>query len=144
MWRIVTLSVALLVLVGCGSKRPAAGSVEGSITYKGQPVNGAGLELHSATGKGEFLIPVSQEGTFRTSDVPPGEYKIVVHGAVGSSGPPTTGMTAEEVAKVKEKIEKMKTPATIPFPHKYKSQKTTDLKCTISEGKQELKLELKD
>jgi len=144
MRRIVTISIGLLLLAGCGSNRSGSGMVSGTITYNGQPVNGAALLLYPAGGGAEILIPVTQEGEFRTSDLPPGEYKVVVQGTAGSPGPPTQGMSPQKLAEVKEKLEAMKTPATIKFPDKYKSQATTDLKLTVIAGEQTLNLELKD
>ena len=105
--------------------------VTGTITYKGQPVNGAMLELHpTSAGQGTYPIIVSQEGNFSAADVPAGEYKVVLQGS--AAAPSVSG--AQYATK-----------ATIPFPNKYKDEKTTDLTCTITAGRQTtLNLELKD
>jgi hypothetical protein len=119
--------------------------VIGTLTYRGQPVNGAALFLCPPPGQGEpILIPVTQEGNFRTSDVPPGEYTVVVQGTPGSGGPPTEGMSPDKLAAAKEKIEAMKTPPTIPFPKKYMLAATSDLKLNVAGGEQTVTLELKD
>jgi len=145
MWRIVIVSVGFLLLAGCGPKRPAKGVVEGTITYKGQPVNAGSLILYPAgSGGSEFIIPVSQEGVFRTSDVPPGEYKVVVQVNQGGKGPSTAGMSPAKLAEMKEKLDKMKSIATIPIPEKYKSVEKTDLKCTVATGTQTINLVLND
>src|SRR5215469_9606821 len=82
MRRILVVSLAILPLMGCGPKRNQGGVVSGKITYKGTPVNGATLRLTPIPGPGEEVtIPVSQEGTFHTANIPPGEYKIVVEPA---------------------------------------------------------------
>jgi hypothetical protein len=145
MRRIVTLSIVILLLAGCTQRRPN-GLLFGTVTYKGNPVNGAALFLYPANegGKGEFLIPVSQEGDFRTSDVPLGDYKVVVQGTAGQAGPSLEGIAPDKLAEAKEKIEAQRTPATIPFPNKYKSFKTTPLTITVQDGKKELKVELTD
>jgi len=145
MRRIITVSVGLLLLVGCGTKH-SGGVLMGTVTYKGQPVNGAVLALIPASGEGNGVnIPVTQEGTFRTSDVPPGEYKIVVQGSGGSPTLSLKGMSPAKQAEAKEKLAKLgETKPTIPFPAKYKSHLTTDLKCTVAQGEQTLPLELKD
>jgi hypothetical protein len=151
MKRILIVSIGLLLLMGCGSKRGKDGMVSGTIQYKGKPVNGAVLHLHPSPGPGaDILIPVSQEGTFRTSNVPPGEYKIVVE---AKSPPPGGGMPPipkkvdpSKEAEMKAKLQQVggqETP-TIPYPAKYKILASTDLKCTIKEGEQTLPLELKD
>jgi len=91
MRQIVTLSLFLLLLIGCGPKR-ASSDVKGTITYKGQPVNNATLQFHAA-GKTEasFFVPVAQDGSFSAKDVVPGEYKIVVKGHSGTEGIPDKG-----------------------------------------------------
>src|SRR5262245_38832566 len=92
--RRIGIILGLLILASC-SKPPTTGSVDGTITYKGKAVNAAAIVLHS-TGKADeqFVVPVTQEGTFSTSSVPLGEYKIVVEVNKGGSGPSTAGMSA--------------------------------------------------
>jgi hypothetical protein len=144
MRRFLAVSLGLLLLVGCGGRGSRAGVVTGTLTYKGRPVNGAALFLHPAGEDEPILIPVTEEGTFRTSDVPPGEYTVVVEGTPGTPGPPTQGMSPEKLAQAKEKLGNMGTPPTIPFPNKYKSVKTSDKKVTVAAGEQTLNLELTD
>jgi hypothetical protein len=140
--------------VGCASKRVSGGTVSGKIHYKGQPVNGVTLHLHSDK-PGNIPISVDQEGKFNTSGIAPGEYKVVVEPGRPSAGPgrgmtsePPKGMDPEKAAKWKEKMGEMGGQAqaapTIAFPNKYKNLATTDLKCTVTEGQQTLDLELKD
>jgi hypothetical protein len=148
MRRIVTISVVALLLIGCGSKRKS-GAVSGKVTYKGQPVNGAALLLYPSSGdtSNPITIPVTQEGVFSITDVPPGEYKIVVQGTAGAQQAPPMAMKnvpPEKKAEMEAKLAKMNTPATIRFPDKYKDLRTTDLKCTVTESKQDQNLELKD
>jgi hypothetical protein len=79
---IVTVSVVLLLLVGCGPRGSRGGGLSGTVSYKGQPINGAALTLYDTKG-GMLIVPVTPDGTFRTTDVPPGEYKVVVQGTWG-------------------------------------------------------------
>lgn len=144
MRRSVTVLIALLLLVGCRSRSPRC-DLSGTITYKGQPVNGASLTLIPTGGKGqEVLVPVGQDGTFNSADVPVGDYKVVVEGSPGNPGPSTKGMTPDQLAKMKDKLAELKTPATIKFPDKYKQPEKTDLKVTATPGQQTVTLELKD
>jgi hypothetical protein len=149
MYRIVAVLMASLLLVGCASKSGKPGVVAGTITYKGQAVNGAALLLYPSSGEvtNPITIPVTQEGTFSIADVPSGEYKIVVEGTAGAQQAPPIAMKnmpPEKAAEMKEKLAKMNTPATIRFPDKYKDPRKTDLKCKISESDQKLNLELTD
>jgi hypothetical protein len=139
--------VLLVVLVGCG-KRSRSGEVTGKVTYKGQPVNDAALLLYPAGGGPErtpLTIPVDGEGNYRIADVPPGEYRVVVQGAAGenSDADLLRVLPPDKRAEMKAKMDKMEIKKTIPFPKKYQDLKTTDLKCTITNEKQQLDLELK-
>ena len=79
-FQMISLVLFLGALAGCGWGETLGVGVSGAVTYKGQPINGATLLLYPTTaGQGaEVSIPVTQEGTFRTADVPLGDYKIVV------------------------------------------------------------------
>jgi hypothetical protein len=155
MKRVLVVSIGLLLLVGCGPKRNPSGSISGTITYKGKPVNRAILRLHSSSGdKNIVRVPVTQEGTFNTSDIPPGEYKITVEGNKPPPGiqkmakaPKGKEMDPAKAAKLEENYQKVygtEVP-TIAFPAKYNKVESTDLTCTITQGKNEnLTLELKD
>lgn len=145
----VGLFLVLTVLTGCGSKRVKPGVLSGKITYKGQPVNDAALLLYSAEDSSQtnpITIPVDADGDFRISDVPPGEYKIVVQGAEGvdNEAAMLKFLPPDKQAEMKSKMQGQATPKTITFPKKYQDLKTTDLKCTISRADQPLDLELKD
>jgi len=144
MRRIVSVSIGLVLLVGCGSK-DAKGVVSGTITYKSDPVNGATLLLYPiAADKGkEMSIPVDQGGNFKT-DVPVGEYKVVVQPSTGGAAFNTKGMSEDQKAKMKEQIDASKIPATIHIPAKYTKKETTDLKMTVGKGSQTVPLELND
>jgi hypothetical protein len=147
MRRIVVVSVGILLLVGCGPKN-AKGSLSGKITYKSQPVNGATLQLYPAAGgKDAFPISVGQDGTFNVSDVPPGDYKIVVQGTAPPPNMPSVkGVSGDKQAEAQEKLRAMQgdNKPTIPFPDKFKDVAKTTLTCTVKAGKQELPLELTD
>jgi hypothetical protein len=144
MKRIILMSIGLVLLVGCGSKSSTGGQVTGTLTYKGKPVNGALLRFVPQKSEGtDFTVPVSQEGTFSGFDIPPGEYKLVVEAPQIPKMTPPPG-ASEDVKKKFEESHSQDIP-TIPYPNKYKSVLSTDLKCTITEGqKQNLPLELTD
>jgi hypothetical protein len=153
MKRAVLLSIGLVLLMGCGAKRGTGGSATGKITYKGQPVNRATLFFHPTSGEGRDIgVTSSDDGTFGAGDIPPGEYKIYVEAArlpeAVTKGPQIPkGMDPAKAEEMRKKLGQVggQVAATIPFPNKYKKLGTTDLKCTITEGKQEkLELEMKD
>jgi hypothetical protein len=144
MWRLVPVSIALLLLAGCGSQTPKGG-VSGTVTYKNQPVNGPTLFLYPTTaGQGaEMTIPVGQDGTFK-SEVPVGDYKVVVQPNPGGAAFNTKGMKPDQLEKMKEQIEASKIPATIHIPPKYTKKDSTDWTMTVGKGEQTVTFELKD
>ena len=81
--------------------------MKGKLTYKGQPVNNAALQLCNAKGETVFTIPVTEEGTFSSADVPPGDYKIAVQGSAGVTGPNIQHMTGPKAEEAKAKIAAM-------------------------------------
>jgi hypothetical protein len=148
MKRIGIISIGFFLLVGCGPTN-SGGTVTGTITYNNKPVNGATLMLYPAGG-GELYTPITadQKGAFSMSDVPPGDYKIIVEGDAGNNGvPPAPPKDSPNAAKMQEALNKMKdtSPPTIPFPPKYTQLQKTDLTCTVKKGETtQLKLELND
>jgi hypothetical protein len=149
MRQMVRISVGLLllvVLIGCGPKRPKIGVISGTITYKGRPVNGAALLLYPTNDPegASVTIPVDQNGGFRIADIPPGQYKMAVEGTEGAAQADLTNVSPERLAEAKQMLAPMNTPATIPFPKKYKNPQTSGLQCTVTEKNEKLNLELQD
>jgi hypothetical protein len=139
------LAVCLLALVACSEQNKKSVFLSGSITYKGQPVNGGSLKLFSASAAGEpYTIPIDQEGKFRIADVPEGEYKAVVQPSAGMTPNIPKGLDPGKMAEAKEKSELMKQPPTIPIPDKYKDRLKSTLTITVKKGEPDIKLELTD
>lgn len=147
MSRIFIVSIVLLSVLGCGKRNQ--GAVSGTLTYKGQPVNGVLLHLYSTTDDkvADISIPVDQEGKFHSTNVPPGDYKIVVDPpktnrmpTVPKGGDPAK---AEEMKQKFQQAYQKQTPS-ISYPDKYKNRLNSDLTCTIKDqGGQTLTLEMK-
>jgi hypothetical protein len=146
---LVRILVGLLfvpVLAGCGPKG-RSGVVSGKITYKAQAVNDAALLLYPAGSTAKpITIPVTSDGSFVISDLPPGQYSIVVQGAEGEGSDASLlkNFSEEKRAEMEKMMAGRTSPKTIPFPQKYKDLKTTDLGCEITDRSQTLNLELKD
>jgi hypothetical protein len=142
---ILTGLVLAAVVVGCGPKRPHSSVITGKVTYKGQPLAHATLLVYPP-GLQENLAPlaygIQEDGSYKISDLPAGEYKMVIQGAQETGEADLSKIPPEKRAEVKEKLDKMRTPATIPFPKKYQSPSTTPLKCTITDKDQQQDLTL--
>jgi hypothetical protein len=140
------LSIGLfgvMLLIGCNTSKVQKGTLSGTVTYKGQAVNGGALRLFNSSGSDAATIPLNQDGTFRSSDVPAGEYKVVIEPSAGSSGPPAQNLSPE----MKERLQKanMSQPATIPIPEKCKKLETTNLSISVNKsGETKVTLELTD
>jgi hypothetical protein len=144
MKRFAIVALGLLLAVGCNSSKVSKATLSGAIAYKGQAVNGGALRLISTSGGTEVVIPLAQDGTFRSADVPAGDYKVVVEPSEGFKGPPAKGMTPEMQAKMKANPD-FNQAGTIPIPEKYKKKETSDLTITVNKsGETKVNLELKD
>lgn len=143
MWRLAIFIPVMLALIGCGNNKTGTAVLSGTIKYKGQPVNGGSLMLYKTSGAGESItIPISQDGTFRSSDVPEGEYKAAVQPSAGFT--PHMPKGGADKAENKSKAEAQSSPATIAIPEKYKKRTTTDLTVTVGKTDTKVDLELKD
>lgn len=147
MHKFVVVAVSFVLLVGCTSKRA---TLSGKVIYKGQPVNNVSLHLYpnsdNAKETPDVILPVSQEGTFSTTGIKPGEYKVVVETQqvddMAMKMKNMKGPKAEEAKKILEQNKSQSKP-TIDFPKKYQNILTSDLTCNITGGQQEIVLELK-
>lgn len=82
---------ASLLAAGCGSGRPKTILVTGTVTYKGQPVQGANVMFECKTGRPAYGI-TDAEGrfemeTFETGDgAIEGEHTVVIRKMISTSG----------------------------------------------------------
>jgi hypothetical protein len=108
---------------------------------KGRPVNGGAIVLLSS--KSEVTASLDQDGTFRSADIPAGDYKVRIDPSEGIIESPPEGMPP--AIKVKFKKANMSQPASVPIPEKYKNEETTDLTVTVQKcGETKVILELED
>ena len=142
MKRIVTVSIFLSLVLGCGSSGPPRGTLSGTVTYKSQPVNNCTLILYPAsTDQSEVPHPCDSGG-----DLP--HHQRAAGGITRSACGPFKGMpggapTAEGGSPEKAEERRAKLAAmqgggggapTIPIPAKYEDKAQTDLKRTVHCG----------
>lgn len=97
--------MACLALLGCSDKSPKLGTVpaSGTVTYKGQPLDGAAVAFIStdtATGKnanavtdsqGRFVLQTYAGGTTQAKGAMPGDYVVTIQKQEGSSSSMASG-----------------------------------------------------
>lgn len=125
-----TLAFGLLtaVAVGCSGGGVKKVTIDGTVTYKGQPVPAGILRVVSAGG--EFATtPIRADGTFTLTDVVPGEVKVGIMEAPapGGSSDGKKGPGARPVV----------------LPAKYRDPQGSGLQYTIADDGSPLVIELK-
>ena len=126
--RLSVVAIAMLFL-GCGPSTPKKMTLNGKITYKGQPLDSGILRIVSAN---SFTLGTIQSGgNFVVTDVLPGEVKIGIVPAPSGSGGSSDGKAAP-----KQHV----SPAVLPA--KYQDPETSDLEYTITPDMKELLIEI--
>ncbi|PQO35831.1 hypothetical protein C5Y96_09285 [Blastopirellula marina] len=145
----LVICVGWLLLSGCTSEeagKPLGAVVTGTVTYNGSPVEGAMITFRPASegiqgafartdAAGKFELSTSNAGT---SGVSPGNYLVTV---TKTEVPQSTAASEDDPnynpnAKPAE-------PKSL-LPKKYASAKTSGLEFTVTDGSNEIPLELKD
>lgn len=127
---IIVLTI-LTTLSGCSLNAPpeGKGDVQGSVTYKGEPVRNAQVELYAAEIGSGALVETDSEGKFTVSaPILVGTYKV----AVGPI-PPGQGEMPDPNKKMSPDL-----------PKKLRDVQTSGLTVTVVEGENDVKLELVD
>ena len=120
------LLVALVIasFVGCSKPKDPAGTVAGKITYKGETFADGYLALYNPQTKLNRSAQLDEGGNFLFSDIPPGEYVVLV------------------VPRALDNDDAVK---KIPIPNKLKRRNTTDLSVTVKVDEEtKLDIELSD
>jgi hypothetical protein len=124
---VVVATLVALGLVGCGSKRPE-GTLAGAVTYKGQPVTKGEVQFYSTLGAGA-TAPLDSSGRFTVDGLMPvGEYQVCVVPEILHPNP----NAPKQVTKSAD------------IPKKARDLRTSGLSIQLTEGKNDVVLELKD
>ncbi len=127
------VAAALLVAVtvrpaAAEDNKPATGSVEGKVVYRGKPLPGGTVGFHPARGK-PVIARIDAEGNYLAPAVPVGEVKVTVE--TESAKPKGGGLPKVQQARY------------IAIPEKYARPATSGLTYTVQKGRQTLNIELK-
>jgi len=136
-------AVICLFVMGCagGDQNPPTSPVTGKVTYQGEAVEGATIQLLPSGSEGKLANAISKaDGTYELSTFEPGDgamagpYKVTVRKIVSvQQGVQQSGENAGEPAFVnKDRL-----------PRKYRSQESTPLEFTVkADGENTFALEL--
>jgi hypothetical protein len=123
--------VALVVAAsGCGGTKKV--TVNGTVSYKGQPVSGGMLQFVGPKGGAPSAASIQQNGTFIITDVLPGEVRVGITPTPQSSGPsgdkkaPRPKVTADDL------------------PEKFRDPEKSGLKYTITPETKHLDIKITD
>ena len=133
MWNKLTrcgMVVVLAVVFGCTEgKTPPTVKVTGTVTYNGEPVEGASVAFFPETGRGASGLTDSQGrftlSTFGTNDgAVLGMHKVAITSGGGDEPPPMPGMPGYEESQQ----------GKAPFPAKYGDPKTSGFSAKVEQG----------
>jgi hypothetical protein len=120
------LAAVALLAAGCGSK--PVGSVSGTVTYKGAPVKSGSVNFVSATGAAD-QAKLSESGAYTIPSLEAGEYKVYILPPTPEPQPPGT---------------KLAPPPKFEVPAKYQDAKSSGITKTVTGGKNDIPIDLKD
>ena len=141
--RLCVLVVASLVAVGCGggaSDKPKCAPVSGTVTYKGQPVEGATVSFWTDKAPRAATGQTDAKGNFRLTTIDPNDGAIIgSHTVTVVKAAPANTMTAADMASGKAPPE-----VKDPLPAKFADAKTSPLKFEVKSGSNTAPLEIVD
>jgi hypothetical protein len=127
---------ALFLVTGCGdsSGLNRGGEVSGPVTIDGQPLGGGRVEFYSEDGKNSVFGEIRPDGTYAIAEPPLGPCKVVVVTSyLANMTPPPPGAGSGMPGMVLPKDVGLVFTA---IPTKYEDVKTSDLRATLTKGKQ--------
>jgi hypothetical protein len=135
---IVLLALATLApLSGCGTSKPPTGSVHGSVTFDGKPVNSGNVIFENGP-QGIFKASeLAADGTYRVEDLPLVEYTICVQ--------PPEAEVPNENSSFDGSAPLPKANVALPkdIPARYHKSHTSPERYTPTEGEQQYDIQLK-
>jgi hypothetical protein len=122
---VALLAASTASLSGCGSKNPATYSVSGTVTYRGKPVEGAGVMFMPNSGRPASAMTDAQ-GRFTLRTFKDGDGAIAGENVVCiSKMSPASGSNAKDPL-LKEMVSAL--------PARYATPTTSPLKVTVSDS----------
>ena len=116
------------VAAGCSQGGVKKQTIEGTVSYKGVPLQ-SGILRFVGTGGAFATAPIHSDGTFTITDVMPGEVQVGIMEA------PQSSSSSDGKGGARKR--------SAPLPAKYKDPERSGLKYTITEDTNTLNIELK-
>jgi hypothetical protein len=144
---LVPLCLALVLAFGCSKKNPnAPSSVSGKVTYKGAPVPAGTITFSSPKGA-KYPSALAPDGTYTAVDLPSGDMGVTVE-TESVKGKKATGPLAAKMSKMMGPVPDYAKNAPkgeyVKIPLKYADPKTSPLKTTLKDGKNDYSPDLTD
>ena len=126
-----------LAVAGCGR---SAGTITGTVTYKGAPLKGGSVMFTPAAGgqAGPVSVAIGQDGTYAAEKVPVGDVTVTVDTSYLKPAP-RTGPREDQAPPGHENPNKPSASGGanyVPIPAKYADPAQTPLKYTVKGGSQ--------
>lgn len=122
-------------VASCGGNK--IGNVTGTVTFQGKPLPGGYVEFYCLSADGRILTQktgaISDEGVYSVVNVPVGDVKITVQEPPGAL---EANMTQKGGMPKRAR-------SAVTLPPKYQSVEQTDLKYTVTPGKQKYDVVMK-
>lgn len=141
----LALPLGFLILTGCNKQRNAPASLTGKVVYNGKPVTGGMMSLFKEN-EGNYPVPIQPDGTFSVNQVPEGEVIVTVETESINPNKPTYGgaMGKGKDSTPEEAKGSQNQGAYVSIPRKYADPSASGIKITLTKGKNEKIIELKD
>jgi hypothetical protein len=134
---LMALALTIPLAVGCGS---GSGTVNGKVTYKGQPLTMGTVTFMGTTGN-PATAPINPDGTYKAVKVPLGQVKVGV--AVPNTPAVPRGRTMDPSKFGGAKPPPEDGPKPVVIPTKYSSPDTSELSYDVKKGDQTIDIDLK-
>lgn len=126
--------VPTILCLGCAPPRPPLGRVFGTVTYQGEPFSEAELLFSKVSGGVNVTIELDSGGSYevRTAGqqgLPPGEYRVALR-------------TPKIEAPVGESLSRVPPRKHPKIPPHYRRLETSNLTVTVTDGENQLDIDL--
>ena len=141
----MTAAICMLSFFGCSESKPDTATVRGKVTYQGKPVTTGRIVFNPVDGRRPAMASINEDGTFELTTFPGkskdgamlGEHIVTVKSTrtVGGEMPDEFSKEAKAAPAVMPKLEWL-------VPQKYSRKDTSPLKETVTEGQNEINIDI--